>query len=160
MTSEVVENTGESSFGEAQAQLSLACKELESAILKSDSLREVFARVTTDEALSEVGKSLRDMFPLAEGYERLGWIAQEIINGSREIPSHFMHSPLWNRHRDDFMRVLDATDVSYTKTLTYQAGKQLLQTVNRLIELLADTRDQLSLEYDVPPVPMDSMVIA
>jgi hypothetical protein len=89
------------------AQLSVACKKLESAILESGELREVFARITTDEALSEIGKNLGDMFPGAEESERLGWIAQEIINGSREIPSYFMHSPLWNRRRDDFMRVLD-----------------------------------------------------
>lgn len=142
------------------AQLSFACKKLEDTILKSERMRETFARVTTDESLSEVGKSLGDMFPGAKGTERLVWIAQDIINGAREIPSFLMHSPLWNRYRIDFIRVLDDPEVSPAKTLTDRAGEQLLQTVNRLIELLTETRDQLSLEYDVPLVSIASTIIA
>ena len=142
------------------AQLFVACKRLERMILESGALGEVFARVTTDEALTELGKSLVDMFVGGEGAERLGWIAQEIINGAGEIPSYFNHSPLWNKHRNEFMRVLDHPQVSEAKALTDQAGEKLLQTVNRLIELLTNIRDQLSLEYDVPLVPAASMVVA
>jgi hypothetical protein len=142
------------------AQLRVACKNLESAILESGALEKVFARVTTDEALTELGKSLGDMFVGAEESQRLGWIAQEIINGAEEIPIYFGHAPLWNRHRNEFMRVLGHPEVSYAKTLTDRTGEKLLHTVNRLIELLTDTRDQLSLEYDVPPVPAASMVVA
>src|SRR2546428_7177096 len=73
------------------AQLFVACKNLERAILESSALEEVFARVTTDEALSELDKSLGDMVTGVEEAERLGWIAQEIINGAGEIPSYFNH---------------------------------------------------------------------
>src|SRR5215813_4445305 len=45
------------------AQLFVACKNLERAILESGALGEVFACVTTDEALSELDKDLGDMFP-------------------------------------------------------------------------------------------------
>jgi hypothetical protein len=122
-------------------------------------LGKVFARVTTDEALSELDKSLGDMFVGAEEAERLGWIAQEIINGTGEIPSYILHAPLWNRHRDEFMRVLEHPQVSEAKALTDRAGEKLLQTVDRLIELLTDTRDRLSFEYDVPLVPAASLVV-
>jgi hypothetical protein len=141
------------------AQLFVACKNLERAILKSGALGKVFARVTTDEALSELDKSLGDMFVGAEEAERLGWIAQEIINGTGEIPSYILHAPLWNRHRDEFMRVLEHPQVSEAKALTDRAGEKLLQTVDRLIELLTDTRDRLSFEYDVPLVPAASLVV-
>jgi len=142
------------------AQLFVACKNLERAILESSALVEIFERVTTDEALSELGKSLGDMFVGDEESEHLRWIAQEIINGAGEIPSYFNHAPLWNRRRNEFMRVLDHPQVSEAKALTDRAGEKLLQTVNRLIELLAITRDQLSLQYDVPPVPTASMMVA
>jgi hypothetical protein len=141
-------------------QLSVACKNLERAILESGALSEVFERATTDEALRELGRSLEDMFVGADKYERLGWIAQEIMNGAGEIPNYFFHAPLWNKYRNEFIRVLDHPQVSYAKALTDRAGEKLLQTVNRLIELLTDTRDQLSLEYDVPPVPATSLVLA
>jgi hypothetical protein len=100
------------------------------------------------------------MFVGAEGSERLGWIAQEIINGAGEIPIYFGHAPLWNKYRNEFMRVLDHPEVSHAKASTDRAGEKLSQTVNRLIELLTDTRDQLSLEYDVPPVPAASLLVA
>src|SRR5262249_46831637 len=141
------------------AQLSVACKNLERTILDSDEMQRVFSRVTTAEALAELGSSLNDLFFGGDPSEGLGWIAQEIINGSGAIPPHFGHSPLWNKHRDEFMHVLDHPQVSGAKAETDRAGERLLQTVNRLIELLTDTRDQLSLEYDVPPVPTASMVV-
>lgn len=148
------------SHDHAVAQLFVACKDLESAILDSGALREVFERVVTDEALSELGKGLEDMFVSAEESERLGWIAQEIINGTGEIPTYFGHAPLWNKYRNEFMRVLDHPEVSDARAKADRAGEKLLQTVNRLIELLTDTRDQLSLEYDVPPVPATSLLVA
>src|SRR5262249_43350201 len=44
------------------AQLSVACKNLERTILDSDEMQRVFSRVTTAEALAELGSSLNDLF--------------------------------------------------------------------------------------------------
>lgn len=145
---------------EEVAQLAVACKRLESAILDSDDFREAFNRLTSEEALAELGVSSNDLFFSNDASDRLGWIAQEIINGTGEIPSYVGHSRLWNKRRDEFMRVLSNSAVSEEKLQADRAGEKLLQTVNRLIELLESARDQLSLEHDVPPVPTSSMVAA
>ena len=141
------------------AQLTVTCKSLQRAIVESGPLQEIFNSVTTAEALAEIGNSLDDLFFGGDAAEGLGWIAQEIINGSGKIPSYIGHSPLWNEHRDKFMQVLNHPQVSEAKALTDRAGEQLLQTVNRLIELLAETRDRLSLDYGVPLVPTPSVLI-
>lgn len=145
---------------EQARDLFVACKNLERAILDSGELDKIFTRVTTDEALRDLGKSLNDMFVGAGPSERLGWIAQEVINRTDKLPTYVNHAPLWNRYRDDFMAVLNQPSLKEAGASADRACEKLLQTVNRLIESLSSTREQLSLEYDVPPVPTASMLIA
>ncbi len=143
------------------AQLFVACGNLQRAILGSSEFKRIFSELTTDAALNEVGKTLKDLF-FTDNDEtlRLGWIAQEIINGTERLPSYINHSSLWNRYRDDFMRVLDDPGINVEKLGVDAAGGAVLQMVDRLIQQLSETRDQLSLEYDVPPVPTASTAAA
>jgi hypothetical protein len=142
------------------AQLFVVCMNLQREILDSGELEKIFARVTTEENLNKLGKSLNDMFTGGYKPEYLGWIAQEMINRTGELPSYIKHSPLWNMHRDEFMQVLNHEQVSGAKVSTDRAGEKLLGTVNHLIRLLKETREQLSLEYDVPLVPTVSIIAA
>jgi hypothetical protein len=141
-------------------ELFSACKNLQGAILDGGALSEVFTRVTTEEALSALGKQLSDLFFGNDKADYLGWIAQEIINGTGELPSYIKHAPIWNAYRREFMSVLDDPEIRRAKDQVDRAGERLLHAVQRLTELLNETRDQLSLKYDVPPVPAFSMAAA
>jgi hypothetical protein len=138
--------------GEA-AQLSVSCMNLQKALLDRPGLKETFKRVTSDEALSALGKNLGDMFTSDNDSECLGWIAQEIINGTYKLPSHINHSPLWNKYQNEFLALREIPEISYNFSLANRAGEKLLQTVQHLVALLREVRDQLAQAYDVPLIP-------
>lgn len=132
--------------------LFVACQTLQSEIMENNQFKELVARVTSADALQ--GLSLLELFGSSTEMEQRGWIAQCMVNGSGELPSYIMHAPLWNKCRDEFMRVLEEPTVRKAKKLTDRAGEKLLGTVVHLSKLLNETRDALSAEYDVPPVPI------
>ena len=63
------------------------------------------------------------------------------------------HSPLWNKYRDEFLGLRDVPEISHNFTLIDRAGEKPMQTVQHLIALLREERDQLALAYDVPLAP-------
>jgi hypothetical protein len=134
--------------------LFVACQKLQSRIMDNGEFKELVARVTSEEALKELGKSLIELFGSGTEMERRGWIAQCVVNSSGELPDYIMHAPLWDKHRDEFMRVLEDPSVSEAKRLTDSAGEKLLRTVEHLSRMLAETRADLSVQYDVAPVPI------
>lgn len=135
-------------------KLFVACQKLQSRIMKNGEFKKVVARATSEEALRDLGKSLSDLFGGATEMDQRGWIAQCIVNGSGELPRYIMHAPLWNKHRDEFMRVLEDPSVSDAQRGTDRAGEKLLQLVEGLIGMLTETRADLSVQYDVAPVPI------
>lgn len=143
---------------DAAVVLFVACKNMARVILDSGALKPILDEVTTDAALAELGKSQSDLFFGGDIDDQLkqGWIAQEIINGTKSLPSYIGHSPLWNKHRDKFMEVLNHPEVSKAHNQVEHAGEDLLKKADRLGELLTETREQLSIQNDVPPVPIPS----
>ncbi len=146
---------------EEVAQLAVTCMNLQRAILDSGELEKIFARLTTPENLAKLGKTLDDMFFGGYKSEYLGWIAQEVINHTGNLPTYVNHYPLWNGHRKEFMEVVNSEQVKGAEISVDRAGEKLLKTTEHLIKLLKDARNQLSIEYDVPlstgnyPVRMD-----
>ncbi|MBO0719965.1 MAG: hypothetical protein J2P41_04040 [Blastocatellia bacterium] len=132
-------------------QLSDACKDFQQVLMDSDDLKNIFERVTSDKTMLGLGVSLKS--------ERLGWIAEAIINGAGELPTYINHSPLWNRHREEFLHVLEHPAARESKLHTDRTGEKLHQTVEQLIKRLTETRDELSLNYDIPPVPTDMTLV-
>lgn len=145
---------------EEVAQLAVVCMNLQRAILDSGELEKIFARLTTPENLAKLGKTLDDMFIGGYKPEYLGWIAQEVINHTGDLPTYINHYPLWNAHRKEFMEVVNNEHVKGAEMSVDRAGEKLLKTIEHLIKLLKDARNQLSIDYDVPPVPTVSIIAA
>lgn len=147
---------------EAVAVLFVVCKNLARVILDSRVLKPILDELTTDAALAELGKTKDDLF-FGGGIDedqKQEWIAQEIINGTTSLPSYIGHSPLWNKHRDRFLEALNHPEIHEAYGLAEHAGEDLLKKAGRLSELLTEARDDLSIQNDVPPVPMSSMLAA
>lgn len=54
------------------------------------------------------------------------------------------------------MEVLNHPEVSEARNQVEHAGEDLLKKADRLGELLTETRERLSIQNDVPPVPIPS----
>lgn len=85
-------------------------------------------------------------------------LAEHVVNKSGELPPFYTTAPLWNKHRREFLAILERPGVhQYTKA-TVAAGRGLLRHVERLVRLLTERRMELSLAFDEPPVATPPLV--
>ena len=121
-----------------------------------DELR-VAARVVSDRTLqSERFRTLAASWSTAERDRE--YFAEYIVNGLRDLASHYVHHELWTRQGATFLglredpaltnefRSLEATGQKFLKCVT-----SMLATVNRLQVELADS-------YQLPPVDPSDVV--
>lgn len=137
---------------EKVANLFVACQGLQAALMEDEELQRIVAAALVEDPSS----SMVTFRPP----DAVGWIAQEVINRSGDLPPHIIHSVIWNNHRDRFLAVLSRPELSEAVALVDRAGDVLIPEVELLIGMLRDTRDELSITYDVPPVPTAASMAA
>lgn len=126
------------------------CQQLQEEVQSSDGLRDVYQKVTSAQSLATLNASLNDLFGAYPPEEHLALLAQYIVNNTGELPTHYSPSRIWNRYRDQFIEVLETSDLRRAKEAVIKAGQSLLRSVERLIRTLRERRLELSSEYDVP----------
>jgi hypothetical protein len=137
---------------EERAQLLVACKKLQRVVEESEELEAIYQRAKSDDSMTPRGTPLNDVFGSYTEREHLELLAQCVVNQWGELPSSNIYAPVWNKYQAEFLALLNLPAIKPQKELTERAGKKLLQTVQHLIALLKETREQLSLKYDVPYV--------
>ncbi|MBI4610114.1 MAG: hypothetical protein HY726_14030 [Candidatus Rokubacteria bacterium] len=128
------------------------CKGLHSEIENSPELHELYRRVTTQECLSEIGATLTDLFGAYPESDHLALLAQHVVNNTNDLPGYYSTARLWNKYKGEFMAVVSRSSMKGHHQATIKAGEEVLRSVNRLLGVLKEKRQQLSLEYDVPYV--------
>jgi hypothetical protein len=128
-------------------ELLAACQSLHAVLVKSSKLQNVVEQNLLQLKLPP-GKRPEDLFSNYE--DRYDVLAEHIVNGTGLLPSYYGIQPVWNKSRDEFLKVRDAHEVHEHYHTVEVAGMRLLSTVNKLIDALKDTRDRLSLKYDEP----------
>ncbi|HWN98780.1 MAG TPA: hypothetical protein VNS63_05865 [Blastocatellia bacterium] len=132
--------------------LSDKCEQLQRRLELSPELFSLYKRVTSREALSDIGANLKEIFGAYPRDQHLSLLAQYIVNNTGDLPEYHSTARLWNKHRDEFLAILRHRSIILHSAATNRAGAALLNTVVRLFRLLKDTRLNLSLEHDVPYV--------
>ncbi len=135
-----------------RSQLLVACQLLQKRLEESEELRALYERVTAPSVLDEIHTSLNELFGPTNREEHIAVLAEYIVNNTGVLPTHYIVSSLWNKFREEFLAPAEGTPVNNQAKLTIRAGNKLLQVVNRLSDLLKETREDLSLEYDMPYV--------
>ncbi|MBI1762244.1 MAG: hypothetical protein HYR56_12500 [Acidobacteria bacterium] len=135
---------------EAVDWLADACRQLHDTLIQSAALQTIYQKTTTPESLAELGVKLTDLFGGYPLENHLASLAQHIVNNLGELQSYYTTSPLWNRHRDEFLAVLKDASIKPHYEATCQRGAALRLATSKLVELLKNCRLTLSLEYDVP----------
>ena len=134
---------------EATDRLFQACRGLHTTIVSRSDLEDIYRTVTSQAKLS---KSMEEMFASREASEHINLLTEYIVNNTGELPYYYTVSPLWNRYREQFLKVLGhPAVVPYTKKTT-KAGEQLMRANEALVKSLKNIREELSLKHDVPYV--------
>lgn len=138
------------SHDQGRLDLFVACKNLQHLIEKEEPLWKIYLQAKTDDSMTRQGEALNKVFNIDSEREHLEGITQCIVNQSGEMPIHFVYYAVWNKYRDDLLTLLKIPSINLQNQLVEHTGENLLKTTQRLIELLKDTRSQLSLEHREP----------
>lgn len=132
--------------------LSDRCGRLQTRLEHSPELLHLYKRVTSPAALSRMGASLEQLFGAYPPSDHIGLLAQYIVNNTGDLPTYHGAAPLWNKHKAEFLALLDHRFVKADAARTAKAGQILFKGVELLFRQLKDVRLVLSLEADVPYV--------
>ena len=140
-------------------KLLVACQNLQHHLQESEDLRRLYEGFTSENSLQELGTRLEDIFgAYKKREEHISVLAEHIVNNTGELPSYYTTASFWNKHRQDFLSLLDTGPINTHNRLAVRAGEQLLKLSNRLTQLLRKTRERLSIEYDMPYVTSPAFV--
>jgi len=141
-------------YGSTRVQLEDACRSLQRAVEESGELLAIYQRAKEDNSITPQGITVNSAFGLGQkDQENLEALAQYVVNRSGELPRFFVYSPVWNKYRDEFLALLDLPNINQKAIPVEHMGQKLLKVIEELIEDLKETRNELSLKYDVPYVP-------
>jgi hypothetical protein len=142
----------------AVSRLVESCKALHRAIQESPALREKYEVATSPESLGKLGAAVSDLFGAYPPTDHLALLAQYIVNNTGELPEYYAPARLWNQHRDALLAITGHSSIQPYSDALAQAGAAALRSVERLIAILKQRRQELSLEHDVPyVVPVGSV---
>jgi len=141
-------------YGHTRAQLEDACRSLQRAVEESEELKEIYQRAREDNSLTPQGITVNSAFSLGRNdQEHLESLAQYVVNQVEELPRFYVYSPVWNKYNDEFLALLGLPNIRQKAVPVEHLGQKLIKVVEKLMEELKETRNELSLEYDVPYVP-------
>lgn len=126
-----------------------ACRSFHRALTESEVLQEAYHR-TTAELSQRTGRSVSDFFGAEPAESHLDVLAEYIVNRAAKLPHYYATAPLWNEYSEEFLRMRESAGVRPHWEATRTAGAELRRAVDDLSAHLKATRDDLSLEYDVP----------
>jgi len=128
------------------------CQRLHTALVESREFLELFRRVTSAESLRSIGKERQDLFGAYPESDGPSLLAEYVVNNTGELPSYYTTSPLWNRHREAFLDLLNSEEIRGHWEAALKTGEELVKAAQRLTRLLQEIRLELSLTHDVPYV--------
>jgi hypothetical protein len=126
-----------------------ACRILHRSVAKSSQIQEAYKKAKEDASPTDQGTAVSGVLQ-GPAEQHVDLLAQYVVNNAGELPNYYVHSPVWNKYRSDFLKSLEDAAISPLNDAAIQAGASLLNTVNDLIGVLMKARDRLSLWFDVP----------
>ena len=131
------------------APLAEACRRLQDALLGSRILRQALDRVIL---VRPPDKSVAQFLGGFELEVHLKIITECIINSVGKLPGYYETAPIWNKHRDEFVAVLETAEVSPLWQAVTEARGAFQTAVRELMDKLEAFRNELSLSTGVPIV--------
>lgn len=90
---------------------------------------------------------LSSLFGSLSEPERLGLIAQHVINNEGDLHRHFSLWPLWNHFKNDYRDILSEATVTKQTERLHVAQSKLLILVNDLVGTIKTIRRELALKF-------------
>ncbi|HTA43808.1 MAG TPA: hypothetical protein VK789_15240 [Bryobacteraceae bacterium] len=146
---EIEEKLGE--HNQHVTQLETAVTKLYDLIVTDEEFRRLCDELLSPDSLSTMGVS--NPTELFGAYPREDWLrllAQYTVNHTESLAAHYSTARLWNRHREQFVSILEKTPLGSASKAVSDAARSLLRTDSDLLDRLKGLRRELSLQHDEP----------
>ena len=135
-----------------------ACQKLHMALRESDELRRPYDRMASEHKIPlRPGQTFDSLFGAYQRENHLDVLAEDIVNGTRSVPSYFSTAPLWQVYGDELLKIRNTPGIRSRWLELKRASRTLASTIDYLVTVLRRTREHLSLKYDLPLVEARSM---
>lgn len=128
-------------------QTSINFHELYREAISPNSLRHVRLKYFANEDFDDDDKIIAALFGSMSEGDRLGVLAQHVINNDLNLPHSKMISPLWNENRDIFMRILAYPDIAKHCDRVLKKQRALLEIITHLISEMERIRRELAIKF-------------
>ena len=126
---------------------------LHGALVANQNFVDHCKSLMSPEKLLEAGiKDLHEIFGAYPASDQFKLIAQNVVNKTGRLPSHYSTAKFWNLNREGLLRSLTLPGVREHYASTVQIGEHLASVSMTLLNQLKDLRLDLSLRHDVPYV--------
>jgi len=125
-----------------------SCRNLHKRLIASEEMQAAFRKNTTPEALR--GVSIDRIFGAVLPDDFLSVLAEYIVNNVERLPHFYTTADFWNEHGAEFLKLSHSREILPFWEDTVQAAARFSQAVDRLIVLLKEVRNDLSLSAGVP----------
>src|SRR5439155_22430286 len=103
------------------------------------------------EATSTLGTDVSNFFgAYSKEEDFIAILAEDLVNNTKEQPSHYATSRLWNHYRDQLTAVLDEPGLAAHQKHVGDAASAFLKAVEALDGYFRTVRSELSLTFDLP----------
>jgi hypothetical protein len=129
---------------------------LHGALVANHDFVDLCNSLMAPERLLELGiNERREIFGAYPESDRFKLIAQNVVNGTSELPSHYSTAKFWNFNRERLLQSMTLPNVREHYAATVQVGDHLASVSRTLLNQLKELRLELSLRHDVPYVVTD-----
>lgn len=128
-----------------------SCRTLETRLVESDALQEAYRRLTSPANLPPAPE-VREIFGTGRPEDSLKVLAEYIINDVQRLPSYYSTAAFWSEHSQEFLAIRESGEVRPLWQATVEAAGRMSAAIDRLIDILKQVRNDLSLSAGVPIV--------
>ena len=134
-----------------------ALTSVHSGLLSNKEFTDSVYSLLTPERLAELGvNSVEQIFGLYPPSDRLGLVAQYVVNCLGDQPPRYSTARFWNSNREVLLAFLNVPDVRERYAGALSLGDHLTSVGMTLVRQLKTIRRDLSFRYDIPYVVGDA----
>jgi hypothetical protein len=138
------------------AELAEACGRMYDSLLANLSFKNAIETACQSDRVNFPPGQTRAIFTETPELNKVvGWIAEYVVNSSGPLGSQYVAASIWNAFREEFLAYREKLPIRAIWTDVERIRRELLETVDQLLSSLRNTRNSLSLQFDVPPAPLE-----
>jgi hypothetical protein len=140
----------------AVAELAKACGQVYDSLIANHDFKNLVRTACQSDRVDFPPGQTRAIFVQTHDLSNIeGWIAEYVVNSSGPLGNQYVVAPLWNAFREEFLAYRQQQPTCAIWDDVERIRQDLLEIVDQLVSSLQNTRNSLSIQFDVPPASLE-----